>query len=229
MDYQPRTIAFLSDLAHPPQNPDPRPVQRLHNRLFEASPTPTYATFAVTPVGPVLANPQTRPGASSQVAFLADRLQFREELGDLTAESFGDRVLSIAREAVELRNLPLFTTQQVTLRSLVNPRHWPDTRVFLREAVFGFGGALQTFESDPALYGLRLAFPPNPSTPHAFQLRMESYQSDPRSLFLEITGNFPPIPREGVDIVSRNVVSTYAFLTEHVLPFVACFDARQPS
>ena len=155
--------------------------------------------------------------------------EFREELGDLTAESFGDRVLSIAREAVDLRSLPLFTTQQVTLRSLVNPRHWPDTRVFLREAVFGFGGALQTFEHDPALYGLRLAFPPNPSTPHAFQLRMESYQSDPRSLFLEITGNFPPIPREGIDTVSSNVVSTYAFLTEHVLPFVACFDARQPS
>lgn len=228
MDYEPRTIAFLSELTHLPQAPDARPIQRLHNRLFESS-SPTYATFAVTPLGPVLANPVTRPGAVSQVSFLADRLQFREELGELTAETFGDRVQAIAEETVALREIPLFTGQQVVLRSLVSPRHWPDTRVFLREATFGFGDELAAFGREPALLGLRLAFPPTPTSRAAFQLRMESYQRDPRSLFLEVQATFPPIPREGLAALAANVRDTYAFLTDRVLPFVARFDARQPS
>lgn len=228
MDYEPRTIAYLSELVHPPQPPDPRPIQRLHNRLFESG-APTYATFAVTPVGPVLANPVKQPGAASQVAFLADRLQFREELGGLTPESFGERILGIAREAAVLREVSLFTAHQVVLRSLVSPRHWPDTRVFLREAMFGFGEELSVFGRDPSLFGLRLAFPPTPTSPQAFELRTESYQRDPRSLFIEVQATFPPIPLDALERLATNVRDTYAFLTDKALPFVARFDARQHS
>ena len=38
-------------------------------------------SFAVAPGGPVLSNAVSRPGAASQVSFLGDRIQFREELG----------------------------------------------------------------------------------------------------------------------------------------------------
>ena len=234
MDYQPRTIAYLCDLLHPPQAPEPRPIQKLHNRMFEGG-APTYATFAVTPLGPVLANPAERPGAASQAAFLGDRFQFREELGDMTIETFGERVRTVAGEAAGLRGIGHFTGQQVTLRSLINPRHYSDSRAFLSEAVFGFGEEVEELGRAPQLYGLRLAFPPAKGEANALSLRLESYNADARSLFLEVQASFGPIPLPGgvstaaLEPIERNVQTTYAFLTDRVLPFVARFDARQPS
>ena len=234
MDYQPRTVAYLCDLLHPPKEPDIRPIQRLHNRMFEAG-TPTYATFAVTPLGPVLANPAPRPGAVSQAAFLPDRMQFREELGDSTEESFAYLVRDVASAAAPLREVSLFTGQQVTLRSLINPRHYPDSRAFLRDGMFGFGEELEALGRSPQLYGLRLAFPPEPGAGSSVALRLESYQQDPRSLYIEVQATYGPIlvptgedtPR--LEILSRNILRTYSFLTERALPFIARFDARQPS
>lgn len=245
MDYQPRTVAYLCDLLHPPHEADPRPVQRLHNRMFESG-APTYSTFAVTPLGPVLANPPSRPGTISQVAFLEDRVQFREELGDMAPDDFAVRVRDVASEAAPLRGISLFLSQTVTLRSLVNPRHFADTRPFLRDAVFGFGDQLEALGRSPNLFGLRLTFPPEPGASSSIALRIESFQQDPRSLFLEVVATYAPVPVPRpvraaddrpdappqpvrLEPLARNVQRTYEFLTDRALPFVARFDARQPS
>lgn len=229
MDYQPRTIAFISEVFHPPKAPDPRPIQKLHNAMFEGG-HPTYASFAVTPGGPVLSNVPGRPGAVSQVAFLADRIQFREELGGATPDSFASRVVEVVRAAAPLRELSVLTGHQVTLRSLINPRHFADTRKFLRDGVFGFTDEVEAFQRRPELYGLRLLFPAEGDEPNAFAVRIESYGGDPRSLYVEIKGSFgPAIAAHEPDPLGANVHETYRFLEERALPFVARFDAHQPS
>ena len=227
MEYQPRTIAFLSEVFHPPLPPDPRPVQRLHNEMFEAG-EPTYSSFAVTPTGPVLSNPVAQPGASSQAAFLADRIQFREEMGSLTPESFAGRVLAVCEAAAPLRGIQVLTGQQVVLRSLINPRSHADTRTFLKERMFGFADQLEALDREPQLYRLRMVFPPQPEASNAYSLRIESYNNDTRSLFVEVQGTFEPmLVARGVGRLEGNVLQTYRFLTDRALPFVARFDARQ--
>lgn len=227
MLYTPRTIAFLCELMHPPGVPDPAPVQRIHNRLFQ-SPSPRYRSFTVTGEGAVLSNPMTQPGAVSSAAFLADRLQFREELTGMTTDEFAQRVVEITEMAVGELRLQLFTAQVVTVRTLVNPRHFRDSRDFLRNAVFRFGQELEVFGRDPQLFGMRLVFPPTAVEQNAFTLRVESFASDPRSLFLENQGSFGPmVAARGLDPVGENVRATYAFLVERVLGFLEHFDARQ--
>ncbi|MDB4734062.1 hypothetical protein OAF73_01665, partial [Planctomycetota bacterium] len=153
MAYPTRTIALLCELLHPPIAPDPRPIQRLHNEMFEGG-QPAYAGFQVSPIGPVLSNPMATPGAVSQVAFLADRIQFREEKGTLTHEAFAARVREIAERAAPLRNISTLAAQQVVLQSLVNPRTQTDTREFLKDRVFGFGDELQALGRSSQLVGL---------------------------------------------------------------------------
>ena len=239
MNYQPRTIAFLSELVHPPRPPDPRPVQKLHDRMFDGrmfdgrmfdGRQPAYASFSVTPAGPLLSNPPSRPGATSQVAFLADRIQFREEGGVATAESFAQRVVEVLQEAAPLRGIEVLTGHRVTMRSLINPRHFTDSRRFLKEAVFGFGEEVEVLGRAPQLYGLRLVFPPAEDEPAAFALRIESYRADARSLFVEVQGTFGPLlVADGLEPLGEHVHGAYRFLRRRVLPFVARFDARQPS
>ncbi len=227
MDYQQRTIAYLCELHHPPLAPDPRPIQKLHNEMYEGG-DPPWSSFAVTPAGPVLSNPVSQPGAVSLAAFLADRIQFREEMGSLTYEDFAGRIRSIAEKVSERRGIQMFTGQTVTIRCLINPRTFRDSRAFLRQGMFRFAEEPEVLGRDPQLYGLRLVFPPGTNSPDAFALRIESYNRDPRSLFLENQGTFGPlITGRGLVQIEENVRATYAFLRERAIPFVARFDARQ--
>ncbi len=78
------------------------------------------------------------------------------------------------------------------------------------------------------MYGLRLVFPPQPEEPNAFTLRVESFASDPRSIFLENQGSFGPIvPARGIEPLGANIRATYDFIIDRVLSFVERFDARQ--
>ena len=227
MQYEPRTIAFLCELLHPPLVPDPTPIQKIHNRMFEAG-TPLYKSFAVTGQGATLSNPVSQPGAASSVNFLGDRIQFREELSGLTMDEFAARVREIAQGVAELRRLQIFTAQQVTIRSLINPKNFRDSRAFLKEAMFGFGDELEEFGRLPQLFGMRLVFPPQPNEPNAFTLRAESFASDPRSVFLENQGSFgPTMTANGLHPVEDNIRATYDYLVDRALPFIARFDVRQ--
>jgi hypothetical protein len=229
MTYDPRSIAFLSDLFHPPLAPDPAAIQKVHNAMFQSG-RPDYACFAVTPAGAVLSNPVARPDASSSASFLADRMQFREELGALTCEAFAERVKRVAGEVCALRNLQLFTAQQVTIRSLVNPRSWSDSRAYLKQAMFGFDDETEAFDQEPQLYGIRLAFPPSEQHPAACSLRIESFNGDPRSLYIEIQASYGPvIVARDLAALESNVLDAYGFLLEQALPFIHCFDAPQPT
>ena len=227
MNYAPRTIACLSELIHPPSQPDPAVVQRIHNELFQSS-EPTYKSFAVTPTGAVLSNPVSRPGAVSAASFLVDRIQFREELSSLTVEEFATRVRRITERFVDLAGLQVFTAQQVTIHTLVNPRHFQDARAFLHGGMFGFERETEDFGRGLQLLGLRMVFPPSEGQPNAHALRVESYNDDVRSLFIENQASFPPIlSARGLEVVEENVEAAYAFLVERALSFIGRFDSRQ--
>jgi hypothetical protein len=227
MSYTPRTIAFLCKLLHPLVPPNPVPIQKLHNEMFQSG-QPAYANFAVTPTGSVLSNPTTTPNGVSSVTFQADGITFREELGSLTHETFASRMMRIVKPVTELMGLQIFTAQQVTIRSLINPRNYKDSRVFLKDAMFGFGKEMALFDREPRLYGVRMEFPADAESPGTFALRVESFNSDPRSIYLENMGTFGPIfVARGLEPIEGNVASTYDFLVDRALRFVGNFDVRQ--
>lgn len=227
MPYDPRTIAFLCELLHPPLAPDPAPIQRVHNRMFQDA-VPRYQSFTVSGTGAVLSNPTSHPNAVSSVGFLADRFQFREELSGLTLDDFVQRVRTVTTMALAERPVQLFTAQIVTIRTLINPRRFQDSRAYLKEGIFGFEKELEDLGREPQLYGLRLVFPPTQAEPWAFTLRVESFANDPRSLFLENQGSFGPIlGAAGLETIERNLAATYEFVVQRALSFLEHFDVRQ--
>src|SRR5262249_5203405 len=188
-----------------PLAPDPLALQKVHNRMFEGG-TPEYRNFAVTADGVSLANPTTLPQAVSSAVFLKDRFQFREELTGMTTEEFVRRVVETTAAVCATRGLQLFAAQIVTIRTLVNPRHFKDARDFLRLGMFGFGAELSDFGREAQLFGLRLVFPPSGEQSNAYTLRIESYAGDSRSLFLENQGSFgPAIVARGLEPLAENI------------------------
>lgn len=225
MLYNPRTVALVCELFHPPMQPDPAPIQRVHNTLFQGG-QPPYSSFTVTPAGAVLSNPVSQPGASSFAAFLPDRFQFREELSSLTHDDFAARVKQVAREVSAARSMQVFTAQHVTLRTLVNPRFSKDSRRFIKHSVMGLDDETDVFGREPVLYGLRFVFPATPEHPGSHTLKVESFLNDPRSLFLENVSGYGPILVDGgLDQIEQNILASYRFVTEQTMRFIAGFDA----
>jgi len=224
--YAPRTISLLTDLLHPAVPSDPGAIQRVHDQLFRSG-SPPYSSFLVSPAGAVLSNPVVSPGANSFAAFRADRFQFCEELSSVTHDEFATRVRSVSEKVAAQRGLQLFTAQQVTLRTLVNPRAFQDSRAYLRHAMFGFDDETEVFGGDPALLGIRFVFPPTAERPGSHGLRIESWANDPRSLFLEIVSTYGPVRADGALVqVEENIHASYRFLTEPAMRFVAGFDTN---
>ena len=107
------------------------------------------------------------------------------------------------------------------------PAHVRDSRAFLRQGMFRFGVETEVLGRDPQLYGLRLVFP------RATSRRTRSPCGSSRTTVIPLA-----LPREPGDVralitgrsltqIEENVRSTYVFLRERAIAFVARFDARQ--
>ena len=225
MTYDIRTIAFLAEILHPPMDLEAKAIQGLHAELFDI-PELAYRNFTLAPDGIHMTNPVDQPGAVSSVSFLIDRIQFREEMTGMTVEEFGRRMEGVLQRAVPARDLPLATGQQFVVRSLLNPRHSQDSRQFLAQAVCRIDPPeLEAFQRPLGLFGLKVVFPQLPQDPSLFSLRIESFNQDPRSLFLENVGTFSHcmLP-QGLEELLGNLKRTYDFLDQKATAFLARFD-----
>ena len=96
------------------------------------------------------------------------------------------------------------------------------------QTVFGYDESmLASFDAPPSLAGLRFTFPPNSEHGAVFNIRLESYSQDNRSLFIENVGTFgkPVVPKE-LGVLSERFSKTYDFLQDHVIGFVSQFDSE---
>lgn len=227
MLYDPRTIAFICEVFHPPMAHDAAKVQAIHHELFKERRV-GYQNFNFAPGGVMLSNPAAQPGANSSLSVLADRLRVVEELTEASIDDFIARLEKVLPLAVSKLEIQVATACQVSVRSLVNVRSFRDSREFLARGMFRFDEAdLAAFGRPSQMLGLRMLFPQSGEERAFYALRIESYNADPRSLFLENVGTFPGVmPAGQVTAFAEAVRATYGFLAERTCNFLARFDGR---
>ncbi len=227
MSYDPRSIAFLAEVLYPPISLQAEKVQQIHNSLYGKREV-SYQNFQVAQDGIHLTNPPTSPGAVSAVTFLPDRMVVREELRSTTVEDFATRLVNVA--SVCFRNLGIQTSlaQQFAVRSLITPRRFDTSTQMLAQGMLGGGDeALKAFGRPIGAAGMRFTFPQVEGHPEMFNLRLETWTQDPRSVWIENTGSFPvPTTTENLPVLSNHLFATYRFLTQKACAFLACFDER---
>jgi hypothetical protein len=227
MSYGLRSIAFVAELIHAPVQHDPHALQKLHGELFGSAEC-SYRDFRLVPGGAQLSNALgSLPGAPVSCAnLLGDRVQVREEQTGISREDFERRVGHLAKAVLGALPVKLFLAQQYAVRSVINPQSTSDAREFMLRTLFGLDETLLTcFPAPPSLAGLRLAFPPTEAGKGIFNVRVESFSSDNRSLFLETVGTFgQPVQAESIDSLVQRFDATYDFLQEQLVAFVSQFD-----
>jgi hypothetical protein len=225
MSYDPRTIAFTAEILHPPQPPRPDLVQSVHNTLYR-QPSIGYQNFQVAPDGIHLANLPQAPGQVSTATFLWDRLVLREELRGSTVEDFATRVVNVTTTAFPTLGLTTSLAQQFVVRSLVQPRHFRDGREFLSRRLVAPGTeAWQSLGRPLQSLGVRLVLPPPAGSRGTFQVRVESWPQDARSVWIENTGSFTgPIGTGDAPQLAELLYETYRYLTGPVAALLASLD-----
>ncbi len=225
MSYDPRTIAFLAEVLFPPVQLATDVVQGIHNTLFQ-KPELSYQSFQVAQDGIHLTNLPDNPGAVSSVTFLPDRLIIREELRGTTLEDFATRLVNVAGISLETLHIPVSVAQQFVIRSLVTPRYITDSREFLSQRLMG--GSMDTWNKLGRPFdslGIRYTFPQHEDRQELFNVRVETWNQDPRSIWIENVGSFTQaLQAADVPQMSTLLTKTYRFLTGPVCDFIHDFD-----
>jgi len=232
LSYDPRSIAFICELIHFPMQHDTGDLREVYNRLGKINPN-WYMNFNVDPnqggAQLVTMRPGTPQAQVSAVTLMPDRIQVQEEMTDLTLESFIERMVTVADTCAEVLNIQQYNVQQCIIRSLVTPRTAQDARMFLGQRLCGLDGEdLEVMGRPAGMMGLRFMFP-NTETDHTvYNVRIESYNFDVRSVFLEVAAVFPnTINRDQQDALSDNFQAAYAFMQNNLCSFVAKFDTSE--
>lgn len=225
MSYDPRTIAYSGEILYPPMQLRADTVQGIHNKLFQ-DPALSYQSFQVQPDGIHLSNMAQAPGQVSAVTFRPDRMVFHEEFRGNTVEDFAQRVQRTAQVAFESLEIPTSMAQQFVIRSLINPRQVTDSRAFVGERLLNGSHNLQAFGRPLHSVGLRLMFPQTAEHQDLFQVRIEPWSQDTRSLWVENTSSFTvAVPRDQLAMIESQVMATYRFITGPVCEYLAGYDS----
>ena len=225
--YPLRSITFIAELIHPPVSYTVEDLQQIHHRAFPDDRT-RYANFQVGQGGAQMANPSPRPGAVSAALVGADRLRIQEQMTGMSREDFQARVGELARILLEVGKVSTFVAEQFLIQSLINPRSNAPANEFLTGTLFSMESSdLEAFERPVGIVGLRLSFPMTQAEQPLFNVRVEGYERDPRSLFLENVGLFrTPVASANLDDLGDQFEQTYAYIEGQVVPFIARFDGK---
>jgi len=227
-----RSIAFIAELIHPPAQHTPQALQQLHGQVF-GNPSCGYRDFKLVPGGAQFTNHAPGlPGAPvSMASVLADRIQIREEQTGASRDDFAERMGAFTQLALGSLGLQLLLVQQFAIRSVVNPDQAADAREFVLGTVLGYDETLlSSFPAAPSLGGLRFTFPPIGELQGVYNVRLESFSQDARSLFLENVGTFGrPVTATALDALDDRFGATYDFLQDNVVGFVDQFDGEDLS
>jgi hypothetical protein len=223
--YPLRSITFTAELIYPQRNHNIQQLQKVHSLAFADAQT-RYANFQVIAAGVQLSNPPTQAGAVSAAVILPDRLRIQEQLTGVSRDDFQARVENLARMVLEELQIPNFVAQQFLVQSLINPRSATNSAQFLAESVFQLpGDSFDVFERRPNLLGMRLAFPMTAEHPELFNVRIENYDPDPRSLFIENVGVFKVVVGgQNLNVLGQLFEKTYDHMGGPVVDFIAQFD-----
>jgi hypothetical protein len=164
----------------------------------------------------------------SQLSLLGDRIQLTEDHTGISVEQFGRKAVAVIATALRTLGIPLILVQQTTVRITSTPNNFKNASEYLARSVFKIhSDELETFGRPTSVFGFRLVFPPTLEQPHNFNVRVECYVRDGRSLYVENVGTFKsPIQPSNTDQIEKQAQLTSDFLVNNVVKFLSTFDRR---
>lgn len=223
---EPRTISLLTELIHIPAKHSVENLRQIYNTICGSC---GYENFIRTPEGARVERTETEGPEVSTVTFRHDRLLVVEDNTTLTLDQYAKKLEAVAKTTMEILNLPFFLVQQATVRAIATPNCFKTAGEFIGKSLFRIRAEdLSPLGRPTNVFGLRLFFPATKELPHQFNVRIESYVKDPRSVYIENIGMFKtPIQYQKLETLGDNVEATADFVSAHLCPFLSQYDIKE--
>lgn len=230
----PRSIAFVVECINPQIRHTPQRIQRLYSTMI-GDPLLVYNNLNLVAGGARMTTvhgPASIPGATSHstLVIAPDRVQLTEEWPSLTLDDFLDKASAAVAVVMKELEIATFPVTQCVTRCLVSVQGLADSREFFNQYFFRMDEeAVARLGRDVNLFGLRLAFPATSEDPSLFNVRIESFNNDVQSMFLEASGVFPtPFQADDLSPFQAAYRSTYDFLTRNVTDYLRGLEVEGP-
>ncbi|HVR75988.1 MAG TPA: hypothetical protein VMT52_16775 [Planctomycetota bacterium] len=223
---EPRTISLLTELIHLPVVHVPEKLREVYNEVCR---TCGYENFTRIPGGARIERRDAEGEGFSHLSFVGDRIQLTEDHTGVSVDQFGKKVLAALTAALPALGIPIILGQHTTIRMTATPNSFRSASEYLARSLFKIRPEdLGPLGRPTSVFGLRLVFPPTSEHPQNYNVRIECYVRDGRSLYIENVGTFKqPIQPAGIDQVDRNLQMSSDFLVEHVIKFLSSFDRKE--
>ena len=223
---EPRTITLITELVHLPAV---HSAERLRDVYNEVCRTCGYENFLRVPGGARIEKTEPEGGGLSQLTFLSDRIQLTEDHTGISVDQFGKKISAVLSKALPSLGIPFLLVQVCTVRVTSAPNSYRTASEYFARSVFRIQpDDLKLLERPTTVFGFRLVFPPTAQQPHNFNVRVECYARDGRSLYIENVGTFKsPIQPSNMAEVEKNLQLTSDFLGERVVPFLSTYDRKE--
>lgn len=220
-----RTITFITEAIHLPVAHAPERLRQLYGELCKSC---GYENFTRTSSGARIERPAGDTAGLGSLTISRDRIQVFEDDVRVPVDQFARQLEEVARTAMGVLRIPFFLVQQCTVRAIATPMSFPASSQFLGERLFSIGAEEVAVLGRPAtLFGFRMIFPPTREAPHTFNVRVEAYTKDPKSVYMENSGTFnSPVDAKGLEALGRNMQATSDFITNRLCAFLSQFDRR---
>jgi hypothetical protein len=223
---EPRTISIIAELVH-------LPVKQAFERLrdvYAAVSTPCgYDNCIRLPSGARLERGAGETEEVSTLTFLPDRVQMVEDNLATSVDGVGRKLIAVLEKAMPALGIPVILAQQFTVRAIAAPNSFKTASEFIGRSLFRIENEdVQVLERPTNIFGLRLVFPPTATQPWNFNVRIEAYTRDPKSVYLENTGMFKaPVEYGRLDALQQNLETTSDFLSGKICRFLSQYDRRR--
>lgn len=222
-----RTINWLTELIHIPCKHSLESLRELYNNICKSC---GYENFIRTVDGVRIEKGQIEESEVSTVTFKPDRILLVEDNTTMSVDQFVYKQEAVVKAAMETLGIPVVLIQQSTVRAITSPHCFKSAAEFMGKTLFRVKPEdLQPLGRPTSIFGLRLFFPATPQIPHQFNVRIESYMKDHRSVYIENVGIFKmPIPYQNLGQIGKNTLATAEFVSNNLCQFLTQFDKKEP-
>ena len=217
----------MTELIHLPSKHAFEDLREVYNRISTIC---GYENFTRLPNGARLERGEGETGEISSVTFLNDRVKMVEENIATSLEQISEKFVAVLEGCMPVLKIPFFLVQQYTVRVITTPNTYRQASEFIGKSLFRISNEdVAVLERPTNIFGLRLVFPPTKKQLHHFNVRIESYTRDPRSIYLENVGTFKTPVQRGPQLkrIPSDIQKTSEFLTVNLCRFLSQYDRKE--
>lgn len=226
MDVSTRLYSLAVEAVFMPAQLDEKKCREIFGRISESHSIATYQSLSD---GSVLMSSKDEKTNLARYRISRDRLGISYEFCAQSLNYYQAMADDFLKVFISVTGNALFLMHSVIIRKLVNIKGVEDGRAFLIGKVASMKDEnFRPFGRPLHAFGTRLFFPPLQEDPAAFEVKIESWMEDYRTLFLECAGVYS-VP---VDLkinsagISADVVRTDGFMDKNAIGFLSQFSGN---